>query len=79
MFELKNVIMRGIGLLTTEYTTNTELQWASPSQEDSSEMMKITLTAIGLHAEHMQIKSAKELDRLAKLYDNVYNEVAYRM
>ena len=71
--------MRGIGLRTTEYTSYTELQRASPSQEDSSEILKITLTAIGLHVFSMQIKSSKELDRLAKLFDNVYNEVAYRM
>ena len=56
---------------------NTDQELANSAQENASEVIEITLAVMGLHTECMQIKSAEELDRLAKLSNNVYNGENY--
>ena len=57
---------------------NTDQELANSAQENASEVMETTLAVMGLRTECMQIKSAEELNRLAKLSNNVYNGANYR-
>ena len=52
---------------------------SSLSMEQSKEAEVAVPTLTGIRAEHIQIDATEEMDKLARLANNLYNEANYRM